>query len=66
MELLEESGKEAEDAVAEARAAQILAEMLGMVSRPEYYQEGQEQTVQNPGANPSRLDISLSTFLLTS
>ena len=46
------SGKEAEDAVAEARAAQILAEMLGMVSRPEYYQEGQEQTVQTPPSEP--------------
>lgn len=53
MELLKKSGEEAEDAVAEARAAQILAEMLGMVSRPEYYQEGQEQTVKYPRANTS-------------
>ena len=33
------------DAVAQARAGQILAEMLGTVCHPEYYQSGHDQTV---------------------
>jgi hypothetical protein len=45
VDLLESSGKEATQAVAETRAAQILAEMLGMVCHPEYFKSGQDQTV---------------------
>ena len=33
------------DAVAQARAGQILAEMLGIECHPEYYQSGHDQTV---------------------
>jgi hypothetical protein len=45
IELLQNSGKELTEAVAETRAAQILAEMLGVVCHPEYFQHEQEQTV---------------------
>jgi len=47
VKLLEVSGEEPADTVAKARAAQILAEMLGIISRPEYYCDGQDQTVDN-------------------
>jgi len=43
--VLAASGKEPANALAEARAAQILAEMLGMVCHPEYFSEEKEQTV---------------------
>ena len=47
--LLKSSGKEPADALAEARAAQILAEMLGMVCHPEYFRDpAREQTVYDP------------------
>ena len=36
--MLEASGKEPAESVAEARVAQILAEMLGMVCHPEYFE----------------------------
>jgi hypothetical protein len=46
VDALKAQGKEPADAVAEARAGQILAEMLGMVCHPEYYEDpSQEQTV---------------------
>ena len=46
MDALKSQGKELADAVAEARAGQILAEMLGMVCHPEYYKDSaQKQTV---------------------
>ena len=46
--LLKSSGKEPADALAEARAAQILAEMLGTVCHPEYFRDpAREQTVYN-------------------
>ena len=48
MHALKSEGKEPADAVAEARAGQILAEMLGMVCHPEYYNAAQEQTVSCP------------------
>jgi hypothetical protein len=41
------SGVEETDAIAETRAAQMLAEMLGMVCHPEYY-TCSEQTVKPP------------------
>jgi hypothetical protein len=44
---LQNSGKELTEAVAETRAAQILAEMLGVVCHPEYFQCEQEQTVSS-------------------
>ena len=47
VKLLEVSGEEPADTVAKARAAQILAEMLGIISRQEYYYDGQDQTVDN-------------------
>ena len=44
--MLDTSGKEPADTVAEARAAQILSEMLGMVCHPEYFQNPpRDQTV---------------------
>lgn len=43
--MLKKSAKEPTDAVAETRAAQILAEMLGVVCHPEYFESDQEQTV---------------------
>lgn len=48
VEALKNEGKEPADAVAEARAGQILAEMLGMVCHPEYYNSSLEQTVNYP------------------
>jgi hypothetical protein len=42
------SGVEETDAIAETRAAQMLAEMLGMVCHPEYYTSCPEQTVKPP------------------
>ena len=45
VDLLKKSAKEPTDAVAETRAAQILAEMLGVVCHPEYFESNQEQTV---------------------
>ena len=48
MDALRSEGKEPADAVAEARAGQILAEMLGMVCRPEYHEDiALEQTVND-------------------
>jgi hypothetical protein len=48
VDALRSEGKEPADAVAEARAGQILAEMLGMVCHPEYYEEiALEQTVND-------------------
>jgi hypothetical protein len=41
-------GVEETDAIAETRAAQMLAEMLGMVCHPEYYTSCSEQTVKAP------------------
>lgn len=41
--MLNQSGKEPAEAIAETRAAQILAEMLGIVCHPEYYNSEQEQ-----------------------
>ena len=46
----EASGVEPAKALAEARAGQILAEMLGMVCHPEYIHDGEDQTVRNPFA----------------
>ena len=44
----ESSALEAGKALAEDRAAQILAEMLGMVCHPEYFQNpDRDQTVNN-------------------
>ena len=37
--MLQNSGVEPTEALAEARAAQILSEMLGMVCHPEYFQD---------------------------
>jgi hypothetical protein len=46
--LLESSGKERTQAVAEATAAQILAEMLSMVCHPEYFMDPpRDQTVKS-------------------
>jgi hypothetical protein len=38
-------GPEPSKSIAEARAGQILAEMLGMVCHPEYFASGNSQTV---------------------
>ena len=49
MEVLRSNSKiEETDAIAETRAAQMLAEMLGMVCHPEYYNSCLEQTVKPP------------------
>jgi hypothetical protein len=45
MEILTKSGKEPTEAIAETRASQILAEMLGIIYHPEYYRSGQDQMV---------------------
>ncbi len=42
------SGAEPSITIAEARAGQILAEMLGMVCHPEYITSGTSQTVHPP------------------
>jgi hypothetical protein len=46
--MLDKSGSEPAEAIAEARASQILAEMLGIICHPEYYNAQQEQTVSCP------------------
>jgi hypothetical protein len=56
------SGVEPSIAIAEARAGQILAEMLGMVCHPEYIASGDSQTVHLL----LFLYISLSSHLLSS
>jgi hypothetical protein len=54
------SGAEPSITIAEARAGQILAEMLGMVCHPEYIDSGTSQTVHLP---PSFIYVSLSLYL---
>ena len=45
--MLQASGNEPTESLAEARAAQILSEMLGMVCHPEYFQNPpRDQTVK--------------------
>ena len=46
--MLKISGTEPTQAVADTRASQILAEMLGIVCHPEYFNSGQEQMVGYP------------------
>ena len=46
--MLSQSGKEPTEAIAETRASQILAEMLGIICHPEYYNAQQEQMVSLP------------------
>lgn len=46
--MLNKSGKESTEAVAEIRASQILAEMLGILCHPQYYNAQQEQMVSYP------------------
>ena len=48
MEFLTASGKEPSNALAEAHAAQILAEMLGMLCHPDYLADDKSQTVVLP------------------
>jgi hypothetical protein len=48
VDLLKEEGKEPAEAVAQTRAAQILAEMLGIVCHPEYFQADRKQLVSPP------------------
>ena len=48
VQLLNRSGTEPTEAIADTRAAQILAEMLGIVCHPEYYNSEQEQMVPYP------------------
>ena len=45
LNLFSESDNKITKAVAQARAAQIVAAMLGVVCHPEYYKSGQDQTV---------------------
>jgi hypothetical protein len=63
------SGVEPSNAIAEARAGQILAEMLGMVCHPEYINSGTSQTV-HPHPFPLSaycvsINIRASWFTLT-
>lgn len=46
--MLNRSGTEPTEAIAETRASQILAEMLGIVCHPEYYDSEQEQMASFP------------------
>ena len=58
VDLLKEEGKEPAEAVAQARAAQILAEMLGIVCHPEYFQADRKQLV-----SPRSLFLRFYTLL---
>jgi hypothetical protein len=58
MEILTKSGKEPTEAIAETRASQILAEMLGIICHPEYYRSGQDQMVLNNFFSLSSLSLT--------
>jgi hypothetical protein len=62
LDISKKSGVEPSIAISEARAGQILAEMLGMVCHPEYFTSGNSQTV-HPRPFPLYLPLHLPLHL---